>query len=89
MKRKQRAATNAMPPRPAAAPPSDVRTGMSVGDLQRAVTDHLCYSVGRLRAAAKPHDYYYALALAVRDRTQRAAEERLEPPRGACHGHGE
>ena len=34
------------------------------------MTDHLHYSVGRLPAVATPHDYYYSLALAVRDRTQ-------------------
>jgi starch phosphorylase len=39
-------------------------------DLQKAVTDHLHYSIGILAAFAKPHDYYRALALAVRDRMQ-------------------
>jgi len=48
----------------------DPRTGMTATDLRQAVTDHLRYSVGRLPAVAKPHDYYRALALAVRDRIQ-------------------
>ncbi len=55
---------------PAAPAPLDVRTGMAVGDLRQAVTDHLRYSVGCPAAVARPHDYYKALALAVRDRMQ-------------------
>ena len=49
---------------------TDVRTGMHAADLKQAVIDHLRYSVGRLPAVASPHDYYRALALAVRDRMQ-------------------
>jgi starch phosphorylase len=48
----------------------DVRTGLQAAALRQAVTDHLRYSVGRLAALARPHDYYRALALAVRDRMQ-------------------
>jgi len=48
----------------------DVRTGMTAITLKQAVTDHLQYSVGRLPMVATPHDYYRALALAVRDRMQ-------------------
>ena len=48
----------------------EVRTGMQAADLKQAVIDHLCFSIGRLEAIAKPHDYYRALALAVRDRMQ-------------------
>jgi glycogen phosphorylase len=48
----------------------DVRTGMTAVTLKQAVTDHLHYSVGRLPVVATPHDYYHALALAVRDRMQ-------------------
>ena len=47
-----------------------VRTGMTAAALQQAVTDHLLYSLGCLPAVATPHDYYHALALAVRDRMQ-------------------
>ncbi|MGC2048087.1 MAG: glycogen/starch/alpha-glucan phosphorylase, partial [Gallionella sp.] len=43
---------------------------MTAVALKQAVTDHLHYSLGRLPAVAKPHDYYRALALAVRDRMQ-------------------
>lgn len=49
---------------------ADVRTGMQPAALRQAVVDHLRYSVGRLTAVASPHDYYRALALAVRDRMQ-------------------
>ena len=49
---------------------SDVRTGMQAATLKQAVMDHLRYSVGRLTTAATSHDYYHALALAVRDRMQ-------------------
>jgi len=48
----------------------DARTGMDTGSLAKAVRNHLRYSLGRLLARATPHDYYQALALAVRDRLQ-------------------
>ena len=48
----------------------NVRAGVEAADLRQAVTDHLHYSIGILAAFAKPHDYYRALALAVRDRMQ-------------------
>jgi len=48
----------------------DVRTGMDAVTLRQAVADHLRYSVGRPAAVASLHDYYRALALAVRDRMQ-------------------
>jgi len=49
---------------------TNVRTGMQAADLRQAVMDHLRYYVGTLEAFAKPHDYYRALALAVRERMQ-------------------
>ncbi len=48
----------------------DARTGMDAGSIAKAVRNHLRYSLGRLLAAATPHDYYQALALSVRDRLQ-------------------
>jgi starch phosphorylase len=48
----------------------DERTGLTAAALARAVASHLRYSCGRLPQAASPHDYYRALALAVRDRLQ-------------------
>src|ERR1700756_5450171 len=46
------------------------RTGMGAPALQRAITDHLRYSIGRPAAAMRTEHYYRALALAVRDRMQ-------------------
>src|SRR5246127_1566988 len=46
------------------------RTGMGAAALQRAITDHLRYSIGRPAAALRPEPYYRALALAVGDRMQ-------------------
>ncbi|PRI16608.1 glycogen/starch/alpha-glucan phosphorylase [Mycobacterium shigaense] len=43
---------------------------MGAPALQRAITDHLRYSIGRPAAALRPEHYYRALALAVRDRMQ-------------------
>jgi starch phosphorylase len=53
-----------------AAAADDERTGLTAEALARAVAGHLRYSLGRLPQAATPHDYYRALALAVRDRLQ-------------------
>jgi starch phosphorylase len=47
------------------------RTGLHAETLQRAITDHLLYSIGRPAAVLTPEHYYRALALAVRDRMQR------------------
>jgi starch phosphorylase len=47
-----------------------VRTGVQPEALRQAVADHLRFSIGRLPAVATRHDYYRALALAVRDRMQ-------------------
>ncbi|GJL72158.1 MAG: alpha-1,4 glucan phosphorylase [Nitrosomonas sp.] len=66
--KKRKTAASATVSVPAAA--ADVRTGMQAATLKQAVMDHLRYSVGRLPAVATAHDYYYALALAVRDRMQ-------------------
>ena len=46
------------------------RTGMGASALQRAITDHIRYSIGRPAATLRPEHYYRALALAVRDRMQ-------------------
>ncbi|WP_293003214.1 glycogen/starch/alpha-glucan phosphorylase [Mycobacterium sp.] len=43
---------------------------MGAHALQRAITDHIRYSIGRPAAALRPEHYYRALALAVRDRMQ-------------------
>ncbi len=46
------------------------RTGIQAPALQRAINDHLRYSIGRPAATRRPEHYYRALALAVRDRMQ-------------------
>ena len=61
---------SARPHTPQAAASTDVRTGLQPAELRQAVADHLRYSIGRLPAVASRHDYYRALALAVRDRMQ-------------------
>jgi len=48
----------------------DDRTGLSAAAIAEGVANHLRYTVGRLPEVASPHDYYRALALAVRDRLQ-------------------
>ncbi|WP_430232930.1 glycogen/starch/alpha-glucan phosphorylase [Nitrosomonas communis] len=48
----------------------EVRTGMQAAALKQAVIDHLHYSIAHPPVAMTLHDYYYALALAVRDRMQ-------------------
>jgi glycogen phosphorylase len=44
------------------------RTGLAADTVQRAVLDHLAYSLARYPDVATPHDWYMALAYAVRDR---------------------
>ena len=46
------------------------RTGLQADTLQRAISDHLLYSIGRPAAVLNPGHYYRALSLAVRDRMQ-------------------
>ncbi len=49
----------------------DDRAGMSVATLKRAITDHLFYSQAKFPAIATEHDWYKAVAYAVRDRLLR------------------
>ncbi len=46
----------------------DDRTGTSIETLRRAMADHLHYSIARFPKVATKHDYYMAVAYAVRDR---------------------
>src|SRR6476660_2488200 len=46
----------------------DVRTGLTVETLKRALADNLFYAQGKFRAIATKNDYYMALAYTVRDR---------------------
>jgi starch phosphorylase len=46
------------------------RTALDATSIARGVLNHLMYSLGRLPEVATEHDWYRALALAVRDRMQ-------------------
>jgi starch phosphorylase len=52
------------------APKENGRIGSNAEALKQSVKDHLTYTLGKVPAAASRHDYYKALALAVRDRMQ-------------------
>lgn len=45
-----------------------VRSGLTSKEIRRAFLDNLFFGMGRVPAAATPHDQYTALALTVRDR---------------------
>ena len=59
-----------------------VRTGLTSEEIKRAFLDNLFFGMGRVPAAATPHDAYTALALTVRDRllarSVRTAESAIE-----------
>lgn len=46
----------------------DDRTGTSIETLRRAMADHLHYTLGRFPKVSTKHDYFMAVAYAVRDR---------------------
>jgi len=46
----------------------DVRTALDAGSLQRAVFEHLRYTLAKNQASATPRDLYVAVCHAVRDR---------------------
>ncbi len=46
----------------------DVRTGLTVENLKRALADNLFYAQGKFPAIATKNDFYMALAYTVRDR---------------------
>jgi starch phosphorylase len=49
----------------------DVRTGVSVSSLKRAIVDNLTYVQARLPWLATKNDWYMAVAHTVRDRLLR------------------
>jgi starch phosphorylase len=53
---------------PSALEPASVRTGLGADSIARALVDHLHYVQARLPEHATRHDWYMALAYAVRDR---------------------
>jgi starch phosphorylase len=46
----------------------DYHKGMDAGSLALSITNHLKYALSKDRPTSTPHDRYWALALAVRDR---------------------
>lgn len=55
----------------------DVRTGMDVNSLKKAVTEHLFYQQGRHFANASLNDLYMAVSYTVRDRLQQRAHRTM------------
>ena len=54
---------------------TNIRTGLTAGEIKQAFRDNLCCGLGRLEAFATKHDLYVALALTIRDRVfQRTVE---------------
>ncbi len=56
----------------------NIRTGLSVIELQQAFRESLQCALGRLSATASPHDLYMALAFTVRDRVFHRTVESLQ-----------
>ncbi|MHC1764522.1 MAG: glycogen/starch/alpha-glucan phosphorylase [Verrucomicrobiia bacterium] len=59
-------------------PGAGVRTGLSVEDLKQSFLDNLFCGLGRIPAAATPHDAYTALALTIRDRVLKQSVRTME-----------
>lgn len=62
----------------------DSRTSNRIPELKQAVLDHLTYTLGKIPIVASEHEYYKALALAVRDRMQHLWAHSVE----AYHARG-
>ena len=60
-----------------------IRTGVAVDEIKQAFRDNLRYGLGRLETSATPHDFYFALALTVRDRVFQRTVESMESYGGA------
>jgi len=48
--------------------PKNIRIGLSAEEIKQAVVDSLRCGMGRVEGVATKHDFYYALALTIRDR---------------------
>src|SRR4029453_7209679 len=57
---------------------TNIRTGVTAGEIKQAFRDNLCCGLGRLEGFATKHDLYVALALTVRDRLLERTVESLE-----------
>jgi len=56
----------------------DLHTGAAVSDLKQAIRDNVFYIQGKIPRTATLHDYYMAVAHAVRDRLQRGWVNTIE-----------
>jgi glycogen phosphorylase len=57
---------------------TNIRTGLSAGEIKQAFRDNLRSGLGRLEDSATKHDLYVALALTVRDRLLERTVESLQ-----------
>ena len=57
---------------------TNIRTGLTVGEIKQAFRDNLCCGLGQLERVATKHDLYVALALTVRDRLLERTVESLQ-----------
>lgn len=71
---KKSGGNNCVPPAAA----GDLRTGLTVADLKQSFLDTLLCTLGRVPSAATPHDFYTALALAIRDRVLKQGVRTLQ-----------
>jgi glycogen phosphorylase len=63
--------------------PKNIRTGFTADEIKQAFLDNLRCSLGRLKGLATKHDFYFALALTVRDRVFQRTVESMESYGGA------
>ena len=57
---------------------TNIRTGLTAGEIKQAFRDNLCCGLGQLERVATKHDLYVALALTVRDRLLERTVESLQ-----------
>src|SRR3954466_5173377 len=63
--------------------PTNVRTGLTAGEIKQAFQDNLRSALGRIERLATKYDLYFALALTIRDRVLQKAVERMTNYGGA------
>ena len=63
--------------------PKNIRVGLSAEEIKQAFVDSLRCGMGRVEGVATKHDFYYALALTIRDRVFERTCETMETYGGA------
>ena len=63
--------------------PKNIRIGLSAEEIKQAVVDSLRCGMGRVEGVATKHDFYYALALTIRDRVFERTCETMQTYGGA------